>query len=136
MKTQNSDETPQQDNELEKLRAENEELRRTMRRAEVHRQITGELTAAGARSPELLLKVIGDDDLENAAQDTAAFVEKLRAEYPEQFGRDSDNGNIGGDIDGGSGRNSATLSREMLAAMTPQEIAELDWDEVRACLSA
>lgn len=130
MKTQNSDETPQQDNELEKLRAENEELRRTMRRAEVHRQITGELTAAGARSPELLLKAIGDGDLENAAQDTAAFVEKLRAEYPEQFGQNA------GDINGGSGRNSPTLSREQLAAMTPQEIAELDWDEVRACLSA
>jgi hypothetical protein len=130
MKEENKDETPQQDSELEKLRAENEELRRTMRRAEVHRQITGELTAAGARSPELLLKAIGDDDLENAAKDANTFVAKLRSEYPEQFGHNA------GDINGGSGRNSATLSREMLAAMTPQEIAGLDWDEVRAVLSA
>lgn len=134
MNNENKDGTPQPDNEIERLRAENEELRLAIRRAEVHRQITGELTAAGARSPELLLKVIGDDDLENAATDAIAFVAKLRSEYPEQFGRDGDN--IGGDIGGGSGRNSATLSREMLAAMTPQEIAGLDWDEVRAVLSA
>lgn len=133
MNSEIKNETPQPDNELEKLRAENEELRRTMRRAEVHRQITGELTAAGARSPELLLKAVGDDDLENAAKDASAFVAKLRSEYPEQFGRD---GESIGDIGGGSGRNSATLSREMLAAMTPQEIAGLDWDEVRAVLSA
>lgn len=133
MNKHETDETPQPDNELEKLRAENEELRRTMRRAEVHRQITGELTAAGARSPELLLKVIGEDDVENAARDARAFVEKLRSEYPEQFGRDSHNV---GDIGGGSGRNTSTLSREVLAVMTPQEIAGLDWDEVRAVLSA
>jgi predicted TPR repeat methyltransferase len=131
MKKENKDETPQQDNELEKLRAENEELRRTMRRAEVHRQITGELTAAGARSPELLLKVIGDGDLEKAASDASAFVAKLRGKYPEQFA----SADVG-DIDGGSGRRTATLTREMLAAMTPQEIAELDWNEVRSILSA
>ncbi|QQS32115.1 MAG: hypothetical protein IPM50_10570 [Acidobacteriota bacterium] len=130
MKDQNTDETPSAENELEKLRAENEELKLAMRRAEVHRQVTGELTAAGARSPELLLKVIGDDDLENAAKDAAAYVAKLRGQYPEQFATP------GGDIGGGSGRNSTMLSREQLAAMTPQEIAELDWDEVRACLSA
>jgi hypothetical protein len=133
MNNENRDETPQPDNEIEKLRAENEELRLAIRRAEVFRQVSGELTAAGARSPELLLKAIGDGDLENAAKDARAFVAKLRSEYPEQFGSDG----VGiGDIGGGSGRNSVTLTREMLAAMTPQEIAELDWDEVRACLSA
>lgn len=133
MKTQTNDDPPQTDKELETLRAENDQLKRTLRLAEVHRQITVELTAAGARSPELLLKIIGDDDLEIAGKDAAAFVAKLREEYPEQFGQNA--GELG-DIGGGSGRNAPTISREMLAAMTPQEIAELDWDEVRAALSA
>jgi hypothetical protein len=137
MKKQNTDEMPPADEaiaaaggELEMLRAEIEEPKLAIRRAEVHRQITGELTAAGARSPELLLTAIADAELETAAKDAAAYVAKLRGKYPEQFA------GTGGNIDGGSGRNDATLTREMLAAMSTQEIAELNWDEVSACLSA
>src|SRR5688572_17084186 len=64
---------------LTQLRAENEQLKATIRMASAHRQITGELTRAGARSPELLFDSI-KADLQFAEDGTvgnsAALVER------------------------------------------------------------
>ncbi|MFT3743302.1 MAG: hypothetical protein QM785_03305 [Pyrinomonadaceae bacterium] len=71
------------------LRAENEQLKATIRNAEAHRQITGELGRVGARSPELLFEAVkgdlqfaDDGSLVNAA----AVIDSLRRVFPEQFG--------------------------------------------------
>src|SRR5688500_17641629 len=55
------------DNDLDALRIENEQLKTQIRFTQAHRQITGELERAGARSPELLFEAVkgglqfGDD---------------------------------------------------------------------------
>ncbi|MFM9904815.1 MAG: hypothetical protein ACKVQJ_09620 [Pyrinomonadaceae bacterium] len=120
---------------LTELKAENEQLKTTIRLNAAHRQITGELLIAGARSPELLfdsvkshLQFAEDGQIENAA----ALIAKLKAGFPEQFGYERP-----ASIDGGAGTGSGTtLTREALAKMKPAEIAELDWNDVRRVLAA
>ena len=120
---------------LTELQAENEQLKATIRLGEAHRQITGELAKAGARSPELLfdsvkadLQFADDGTLENAA----ALVQKLRDAHPEQFGTQLPIASI----DAGAGMNSAPqLTRDALAKMKPAEIAALDWADVRRVLA-
>ena len=87
---------------LNELQTENEQLKATIRLGAAHRQITGELAKAGARSPELLfdsvkadLQFAADGNLENAA----ALIERLKAAHPEQFGVERPVGSI----DGGAG---------------------------------
>ena len=120
---------------LTQLQAENEQLKATIRLTEAHRQITGELTRAGARSPELLfdsvkgnLQFAGDGTLENAA----ALIEKLKTAFPEQFGFERQTGSIDGGAGGGA---QPQLTRDALAKMKPAEIAELDWADVRRVLA-
>jgi hypothetical protein len=120
---------------LANLQAENETLRATIRQAEAHRRITGELAKAGARSPELLfasvrgdLQFAGDGSVVN----TAALVARLRAQFPEQFGFDRP-----APIDGGAGFAAPPqLTKETLPKMRPAEIAALDWADVRRVLAA
>jgi hypothetical protein len=120
---------------LTELQAENEQLKATIRLDAAHRQITGELQKAGARSPELLfdsvkgeLQFADDGTLENAA----ALVDKLKASFPEQFGADTPQS-----IDAGSGQMATPrLTRDALKRMTPSEIAELDWNDVRRVLAS
>ncbi len=118
------------------LQAENEQLKATIRLTEAHRQITGELAKAGARSPELLfesvkadLQFADDGKIENAA----ALVERLKTGFPEQFGFERP----AASIDAGAGVAAAPqLSRDALAKMKPAEIAALDWSDVRRVLAA
>ena len=120
---------------LAQLQAENEQLKATISFDAAHRQITGELTQAGARSPELLfdsvrgeLQFADDGTLENAA----AIVAKLKTSFPEQFGTDTPQS-----IDAGSGQTAAPrLTRDALHRMSAAEIAELDWNDVRRVLAA
>jgi len=120
---------------LAALQAENEQLKATIRLSEAHRQITGELTKAGARSPELLFDLVKGDlqfgthgDLQNAA----ALIGELKRSFPEQFGTHTPAG-----IDAGAGRQQPpALSRDALAKMKPAEIAALDWADVRRVLAA
>jgi hypothetical protein len=110
-------------------------LKATIRLSEAHRQITGELSRAGARSPELLfdsvkadLQFADDGGLQNAA----AVVQKLRDAHPEQFGTHAPVGSI----DAGAGQSpTPQLTRDALAKMKPSEIAELDWNDVKRVLA-
>ncbi len=120
---------------LNKLKTENEQLKAAVRLGEAHRQITAELAAAGARSPELLfasvrgdLQFADDGTLVNAA----ALTARLKAEFPEQFGGER----VAASIDAGSGTAERDpLTRSSLAKMTPAEIAKLDWADVRRVLA-
>ena len=108
------------------LAAENEQLKTTIRLSAAHRQITGELARAGARSPELLFDAV-KDGLQFAAdgtlQNAAAVIGKLKAGFPEQFGTEP----YPTSIDAGAGAASVPqLTKEALAKMKPAEIAELD----------
>lgn len=124
------------DFELEILKAENEDLKNTLRIRNAREEITKALEKAGARSPELLfdsakgdLQFAEDGKLSNAA----AIFERLQQRFPEQFGveRPKDS------IDGGAGINGSgvLLTREALKSMKPAEIAALDWRDVRRVLS-
>ncbi len=120
--------------DITQLQAENEQLKTTIRLNAAHRQITGELAKAGARSPGLLfdavkgeLKFDGDGKLENAA----GLIERIAARFPEQFGTETP-----ASIDGGAGSGGGiTLTKEALAKMKPAEIALLDWADVRRVLA-
>ncbi len=121
--------------DLTQLRTENEKLKAAILLGEAHRQITGELAAAGARSPELLFTSVRDE-LQFADDgkliNPAAIVGKLKADFPEQFGKDR----VAESIDAGSGTASADLlTRASLAKMTSAEIARLDWADVKRALS-
>jgi hypothetical protein len=127
-----ADVTP--DAEIVSLRAENERLKSTMRNTAAHRQITGELGRIGARSPELLFEFVkadlqfADDD---AVVNAAALIEKMRRQFPEQFGTQT------AGIDAAAGQAMPPrLSKEALGRMTAAEIAELDWNDVKRVLSA
>ena len=122
--------------EVERLAAENEELRNEIRMRGAVYEIESKLAAAGARSPGLMAKEaserfqFGED---GKLANPEALIEKLRRAYPEQFGRDVP----AGSIDAGAGRNAAPpLNREALSRMTPDEIRQLDWDEVKSALAS
>lgn len=120
---------------LAELQAENEQLRTTIRLAEAHRQITGELGRIGARSPELLFDAVKGDlqfGTHGEVQNAAAIVGELKRRFPEQFGTHNSPG-----IDAGAGRvQPPALSRDALAKMKPAEIAALDWGDVKRILAA
>lgn len=124
------------DNDISQLRAENEQLKATIRNAAAHRQITGELGRVGARSPELLFEAVkGDlqfaDD--GSLANTSAIVERLRRDFPEQFGVVTPPASI----DAGAGTAPVPrLSKDALAKMKPAEIAKLDWEDVKRTLAA
>jgi hypothetical protein len=126
---------PESNAELEELRTENEELRREIRSGKVRAALKRELTATGARSPELLIaaaeKEIQFDDAGEPIN-IAAVIAKLAQRYPEQFGTDNP-----ASIDAGAGRATQNnfLTRESLSKMKPEDVARLDWNDVRAILS-
>lgn len=117
------------------LKAENEQLKATIRNAAAHRQITGELERVGARSPELLFEAVKGDlqfSPNGAVTNAAAIVERLRRGFPEQFGASVPPVSI----DAGAGfATTPRLSKESLAKMKPAEIAKLDWEEVKRTLT-
>jgi ribonuclease HII len=121
--------------EVETLRMENETLRSEIRTSKARAALTTELTVAGARSPELLIAAAEKDiqfDDDNTPVNVASVIAKLTQHYPEQFGPEKP-----ASIDAGAGRLNQNnfLTREALAKMKPQEIARLDWNEVRSVLS-
>ena len=121
---------------LTELQAENEQLKATLRLNAAHRQITGELARAGARSPELLFDSIKADlqfSADGEVENTAELVQKLKQAHPEQFGTQFPVASI----DAGAGRSTAPqLTREALRTMTAAEIAELDWNDVKRVLAS
>ena len=120
--------------EIDTLRAENDELKRALRLRDARDQLTGELRAAGAQTPDLLFSAARDDlqfgdngQVENAE----ALIADLKMKFPEQFGRPHPPS-----IDGGAGSSGSALAltKDALAAMKPHEIARLDWGSVKAAL--
>jgi hypothetical protein len=121
--------------DVETLRTENEKLRSEVRANKARAALAAELTVAGARSPELLIAAAEKDiqfDEENQPVNVAAVIAKLTQHYPEQFGPDRPLS-----IDAGAGRSNRNnyLTRESLSKMKPEEIARLDWNDVRSILS-
>jgi hypothetical protein len=121
--------------EVETLRMENEKLSAEIRATNARTALTTELTVAGARIPELLIAAAEKDvqfDEENNPVNIAAVIAKLTQTYPAQFGPEKP-----ASIDAGAGRSNQNnfLTREALRAMKPQEIARLDWDEVKSVLA-
>lgn len=119
---------------LESLAAENAELRTAVRAAAAKEQIMASLTKAGARSPSLLFDA-AKGDLQFADDgkpvNSAAIVERLTREFPEQFGMENP-----ASIEAGAGRIAPpALTKEALSRMSASEIAKLDWAEVRQVLS-
>ena len=121
--------------EAERLRAENDELRNSMRMRDAHEALTKELKAAGARSPDLLFASVQGEiqfDGDGRPANIAALAANLKQKFPEQFGSDRP-----ASIDAGAGRTNQHnfLTRDALSKMTPQQIARLDWNEVRSVLA-
>ena len=120
---------------MERLAAENAELKAAVRIAAAKEQIVASLGRAGARSPSLLFDAAkGDLQFAEDGQltNSAAIVERLTREFPEQFGTDRP-----ASIDAGAGRVATpALTRDALSRMSATEIAKLDWTEVRQVLSA
>jgi hypothetical protein len=124
--------------DLAALRAENEKLKESLRLRDAHDTLKQKLKKAGARTPKLLLeaakhalKFTAEGLLENAHE----VVGDLMDRFPEQFGHDTSR-QPHMSIDAGSGRESKpTLTREALAKMKPEQIAKLDWSDVRRVLS-
>ncbi len=135
--TENTEQSASQfpDPMIEELRAEKERLREDGRMRIAIYEIEAELAKAGARSPKLLFEVAKDslqfsDD--GKIENSAAIVQHLKEQFPEQFSTDRPSESI----DGGAGKTGGpTLSKESLARMTPAEIAKLDWVEVRQVLA-
>ncbi|HTH52271.1 MAG TPA: hypothetical protein VL501_10075 [Pyrinomonadaceae bacterium] len=123
--------------DLAELRAENERLKKQLAEQSAHSSLKDKLKQAGARTPKLLLDAAKDalkftvaGELENAVE----IVEALREKFPEQFGTHTPPSVPS--IDAGAGRVSKPgLTREALAKMTPAQVAELDWNDVRRALS-
>lgn len=124
-----------QQQKLFELMSENEKLQRQLHVRDASAQLTRELRAAGAVSPDLLSSAvekhieIGED---GSTQNVQALVERLRRDFPAQFAPSPAPPRP---IDGGAGRSDPRpLTREALAKMTPEQIAALDWREVSSVL--
>jgi|GEM_PF-1872581 len=129
--------------DLASLRAENERLKKQIAEQAAHTSLKDKLKQAGARTPKLLLEAAKHaleytvaGELANASEIVQALMDK----FPEQFG--STNNALATapavpSIDAGARPPSTpTLTREALAKMTPAQIAELNWDDVRRVLSS
>lgn len=119
---------------LTSLQTENADLKAAIRLRDSRDAVTGEIIAAGARSPDLLFDLVRDSiefDARGKPQNVGAVVADLKAKYPEQFGTQTPQS-----IDGGAGQTATPrLTKEALRRMNPSEIAELDWADVRRVLS-
>ena len=126
---------PESNAELETLRTQNEELRSEIRTMKTRAALTAELTAAGGRSPELLIAAAEKEvqfDESGEPINIAAVIANLTQKYPAQFVPDKP-----ASIDAGTGRSNQNnfLTRDALSKMKPEEVARLDWNDVRQILS-
>jgi hypothetical protein len=121
--------------EMDRLKKENQELKDAQRLSTAKGEVIAALTAAGAKSPELLFAASQDqlkfDDtgkLINVADITTA----LKASYADQFGTEKPEGSV----DGGAGADTGgKLTIAMLEKMSPEEVNKLDWKEVSEVMS-
>ena len=121
--------------ELETLRTQNEELRSEIGAIKARAALTAELTVAGARSPELLIAAAEKEiqfDEYGGPVNIAAVIANLTQKYPAQFAPEKP-----ASIDAGAGRSNQNnfLTRDALSKMKPEEVARLDWNDVRQVLA-
>jgi hypothetical protein len=124
------------DPEVEKLRTENTALQTTLQMRDARDELTRSLADAGARSPMLLFASAKDDlrfSDDGKLQNAAAIIGHLKHTFPEQFGIQKPDASI----DGGAGTltSTQTLSADALSKMTPAQIQNLNWDDVRRVIS-
>lgn len=127
--------TPADD--IETLRVENEELKRTIRLRDARDKIVDGLVTERARSPELLFEAARDKlqfDDEGRLINADVVIADLKRKFPEQFGMLGPQPAI--DAGAGTSPGPAPLSKEVLAAMKPAEIAKLDWEIIRQTLNS
>src|SRR5687768_9225953 len=122
--------------EVETLRTQNEELRSAIGAIKARAALTAELMIAGARSPELLIAAAEKEiqfDENGEPVNVAAVISNLTQKYPAQFGPEKPVS-----IDAGAGRigQNNFLTRDSLSKMKPEEVAKLDWNDVRTILSS
>ena len=123
--------------EDEKLKAENEELRNSIRMRDARDAVGEALQKAGAKSPALLFKSVQDQlefDDKGKLANLDTLVADLAKDFPEQFGTPKPEDGI--DAGAGQGQKGTSLTLAQLEKMTPQEIATLPWDDVKAAMAA
>jgi len=133
------------DDELTSLRAENTELRHTLRLRNARDELTRTLASENARSPELLFEAAAsrlsfddDGDLQNLSD----IIADIKTRFPEQFVSDKPEqmqAVIGTPpINAGAGRANIRppLTKEALAAMKPRDILSLDWNDVKQVMES
>lgn len=121
--------------EAEKKDAELDDLRTQLRLRDAKDDVVAALEKEGARSTGLMWNAIKSDlefDDKGKLVNLTTLIKDLRADYPDQFGEAKPTDSI----DGGKGQaGNGLLTKDKLSKMTPREIAELDWEEVKKALS-
>lgn len=123
--------------EAERLQREADELRQQIRLRDARDYFITHLQKLGARSPQLLFAAIErqlEFDESGKVRNTDDLIAELKHEYPEQFGAKvvpvpSVNAGAGA-------AESPALTLEKLQRMSPDEIKRLDWEQVKAVMSA
>lgn len=125
--------------DLEKANNRIKELEATNRLRDAKDSVVEALNKAGARSPELVWKALKDDlefDDKGSLKNLDALVTSFKTDFADQFGEPKPDETIDGGA-GGGGTQTAKLTKEKLAGMTPAEIQKLDWEtEVKPVLEA
>lgn len=122
--------------ETERLRTENNNLKNSLRMTTARDEVTKALTAAGAKTPELLFESVKDNlqfSVDEKLSNLAALTEHLTKKFPEQFGIEKPSESIDGGS--GTGRSVHHLTKDTLSKMNSAQIMALDWQEVRRALS-
>lgn len=123
--------------EDEKLKAENDELRNSIRMRDARDAVSEALQKAGARSPALLFKSVQDQlefDDKGKLANLDTLIADLAKDFPEQFGTPKPEDGI--DAGAGKGQGGLKVTQAQLEKMTPQEIAKLPWEDVKAAMAA
>lgn len=122
--------------ELERLQKENDDLRSANRLRDAKDAVITALSKAGAKAPELLFRSIAGElefDDKGGLKNVDALVTGLKTDYADQFGTSKPTDGV----DAGKGQDTSgtKLTQKALAAMTPEGINKLDWEEVSKVLA-
>lgn len=122
--------------EDEKKDAEINDLRTQIRLRDARDEVVAALEKEGAKGTGLMWNAIKSelefDDKSGKVTNLKDLVRDLKADYPDQFGEPKPTEGI----DAGKGQQqSEKLTKEKLAKMTPAEINNLDWEEVKKVLA-
>lgn len=124
--------------DLERLRKENAELVLANRLRDARDEMIAALKAEGNRSPELAFAALKDslafDEKTGKLSNAKDLIESFKTTYPDQFGTEKPDTGI--DAGAGQGQKGAKLTQAQLEKMTPQEIAQLPWEDVKAAMAA